>query len=80
MHYITSKKPELTLALNQPYQIEDQTDWFIPQHAEARGLAHSLIEIRNDQLIVEESITSWASLISGAISQVLHQVSYERST
>ncbi|MEM7686195.1 MAG: N-formylglutamate amidohydrolase, partial [Pseudomonadota bacterium] len=35
---------DLIVAMNEPYQIEDDGDWFIPHHAEPRGLPHSLIE------------------------------------
>jgi len=68
--YIEQQKPHLTLAVNEPYFIEDETDWFIPQYAEPRGLMHCLIEIRNDQLRDDESIETWAMLMAGAIKSV----------
>tara|TARA_R110002020_G_scaffold24424_14_gene80484 strand:- start:8872 stop:9609 length:738 start_codon:yes stop_codon:yes gene_type:complete len=36
------------VAANAPYEIEDASDYTIPVHAEARGLPHVLIEVRND--------------------------------
>ncbi|MEP1206547.1 MAG: N-formylglutamate amidohydrolase [Rhizobiaceae bacterium] len=72
--YIADKRPNLHLALNQPYQIHDSTDWFIPKHAEKRKLAHTLVEIRNDQLHTQSQIDDWAELISGAIKSVLEQI------
>ena len=71
MNSIASVNSQLSLALNQPYQIDDETDWFIPQHAEKRLLTHCLIEIRNDQLIHTDGIVRWADLLSGAIQHVL---------
>ena len=68
---IAERDPALSLALNQPYQIDDVTDWFIPRHAETRGLKHALIEIRNDELRDDAGIARWADLLTAAISEVL---------
>ena len=67
MATIAGMRPDLCLALNQPYQIEDETDWFIPQYAEPLGLPHSLIEIRNDQIDHHEGVSLWVELLSNAI-------------
>ena len=61
----------LTLGLNAPYEIEDETDWFIPRHAEPRRLAHCLIEVRNDQLRDPAGVARWADLLSDAIAHIL---------
>ena len=45
---LTARRPGLVLGMNQPYGIDDAGDWFVPRHAEPSGLAHCLIEIRND--------------------------------
>lgn len=52
--------PNLTIGKNQPYMIEDATDWFIPVCAEPRALPHSLIEIRNDHLLNDRGCHDWA--------------------
>lgn len=62
--------PELKLTLNEPYQVDDATDWFIPAHAEPRGLAHTLVEVRNDQLTDGKGIDRWADLLAGAITSL----------
>lgn len=36
---IARVRPDLKLAVNEPYRIEDDGDWFIPRHAEPRGCA-----------------------------------------
>lgn len=72
--HIAQADPALTLSLNEPYQIDDASDWFIPRHAEARGVAHSLIEVRNDQLLDDASTARWATLLSDAISHVLESL------
>ncbi len=69
--HIALAAPDLTLGLNQPYQIEDASDWFIPHHAEPRELRHSLIEICNDQLTTEQGVRHWADLLSNAIAALL---------
>ncbi|MEP2030139.1 MAG: N-formylglutamate amidohydrolase [Paracoccaceae bacterium] len=56
--------PALTIATNQPYQIDDETDWFIPFVAEPAGLRHALIEIRNDQIAYREGASLWATHLS----------------
>jgi len=63
--------PELRLAINEPYCIRDDTDWFIPAHAEPRGIAHALIEIRNDRLSRPDDIDRWAGPLSRAMAAVL---------
>ncbi|MEM9148288.1 MAG: N-formylglutamate amidohydrolase [Pseudomonadota bacterium] len=66
--------PELILAINEPYQIEDDGDWFIPHHVEPRNLAHSLIEIRNDEIADGTGAAHWAGLLAIAISDVLQEL------
>lgn len=71
MNYISNSDPSLILALNEPYQIEDESDWFIPHYAEPRSLKHTLIEVRNDQLDNDSGIACWAGLISESIQRLL---------
>ena len=66
-HQIARHRPELVLAVNEPYQIDSNGDWFIPAHAERRNLAHCLIEIRNDQLGQQAGIDLWADLLAKAM-------------
>jgi predicted N-formylglutamate amidohydrolase len=65
---IVEQDPNLTIGFNQPYQIDDLSDWFVPRHAERRSLPHSLIEVRNDHLGNEEAITDWADRLGNAIN------------
>ena len=68
--HITAAAPDLVLAINQPYQIEDDTDWFIPAHAERCGLAHCLIEIRNDGLDTSDGVARFSDLLAAAIASL----------
>ncbi len=54
------REPGLTIADNQPYFVSDETDYTIPRHAEARGLPHVEIEIRQDLLRAEAGQAEWA--------------------
>ncbi|MDO6588117.1 N-formylglutamate amidohydrolase [Salipiger sp. 1_MG-2023] len=65
------QRPDLNLALNEPYQIDDESDWFVPAHGEASGLPHSLIEIRNDLIDTPEEQAEMAALLCGAVRTVL---------
>ncbi|MEL6523495.1 MAG: N-formylglutamate amidohydrolase [Pseudomonadota bacterium] len=69
--HIAAARPDLTLSINEPYRIETDSDWFIPAHAEPRGLKHCLIEVRNDQLSDEAGVTLWADLLAEAIATVV---------
>jgi predicted N-formylglutamate amidohydrolase len=64
-------KHDLLVGMNQPYQIEDAADWFVPRHGEARGMAHSLIEIRNDHIDTTQGQILWADLLAQAINRYL---------
>ena len=59
--------------MNVPYMIEEDSDWFIPRHAEARGLAHCLVEIRNDLIDTPEGQDIWADHLTDAFLKVLEQ-------
>ena len=65
--HIALRCPDMKLAVNEPYQIETDGDWFIPAHAEPRNLVHCLIEIRNDQLRDSKGVGLWADLLAEAI-------------
>lgn len=56
------------LGINQPYCIEDGSDYTIPVHAEPAGLPHILIEVRNDHLRSEAAVAAMARLLAAALS------------
>jgi len=57
----------LLIADNEPYSVSDETDYTIPRHAEARGLPHVEIEIRQDLLLDEAGQADWARRIAEAL-------------
>ena len=57
----------LVVADNQPYFLSDETDYTIPRHAEARGLLHVEIEVRQDLVGHAAGQAEWAARIVGAL-------------
>lgn len=72
--HIGHAAPDLRMTPNQPYQIDDETDWFIPRHAEPRHLRHALVEVRNDQLTDTARTQRWAELLANAIAALLETI------
>lgn len=57
----------LTVGDNEPYAIDDDLDYTIPVHAEARGLPGALIEIRQDGIDKPEDAKAWAGRLVEAL-------------
>lgn len=58
------RNPAAMSAHNEPYLVDDISDFTIPVHGEARGLPHLLLEIRNDLIGEAEGQHAWAALIA----------------
>jgi len=56
------------IAENEPYQIEDDSDYTVPVHGEARGLDAVLVEMRQDLIGDPEGAADWAVRLSAALS------------
>lgn len=52
--------PGILVGDNQPYKVEDDSDYSLPVHGERRGIPHVLIEIRQDTLTDADGIAAWA--------------------
>lgn len=70
-NYFHRAAPDLKVGMQQPYQISDASDWFVPMHGESNGIAHSLIEVRNDHLSHPAGIARFADLLAGAINDFM---------
>jgi len=55
------------IAENEPYQIEDESDYTVPVHGEARGLDAALVEIRQDLIADGDGTASWAARLATAL-------------
>ncbi len=56
----------LPLGINEPYEIDDASDFTIPMHAETRGLPHVLVEVRNDLVRDAAGVARFADLLARA--------------
>ena len=52
---------DLVVGDNEPYAVDDATDYTIPMHGEARGLVHTGIEIRQDLIADPAGQAAWAA-------------------
>lgn len=66
--------PSERIGMNQPYQVDDSEDWFVPKQGEASGKHHSLIELCNDQIDTEDGQTHWAELLATTINNTIKRI------
>ncbi|MGK9170714.1 N-formylglutamate amidohydrolase [Inquilinus limosus] len=60
--------PDISCAHNQPYAVDDRTDYTIPVHGEKRGIPHLLLEIRNDLIGDATGQERWSRLIADSLA------------
>jgi predicted N-formylglutamate amidohydrolase len=60
-------EPGLVVAANEPYSIDDESDYTVPVHGEARGLEAMLIEIRQDLIGTTSGAVAWAGRLARAL-------------
>ena len=70
---LSARRPSLVIGMNQPYDIDDLSDWFVPRHGERTGLPHSLLEIRNDEIAAPEGQRAWAALLSDVMMDFIER-------
>ncbi|BCH34255.1 N-formylglutamate amidohydrolase [Mesorhizobium sp. L-8-10] len=63
-----SARPDVPCAHNQPYIVDDLSDYTIPVHGEGRGLPHVLLEIRNDLISDRDGQERWATLVAAVLA------------
>ncbi len=68
------REPGLVVAENEPYFLSDATDYTVPRHAEARGLLHVEIEIRQDLVREPEGQERWARLLCAALGSAARRL------
>ena len=56
---------------NEPYSGKHPHDFTVDHHAEAEGLAHVSIEIRQDLIETPEGVAHWGDLLSEALAPIL---------
>jgi predicted N-formylglutamate amidohydrolase len=66
-----SQHAGLVVGDNEPYSARTPTDFTVPRHAEARGLPHVTLEIRQDEIDTGEGAARYAELIARALAPIL---------
>lgn len=61
----------LTVGDNEPYSGRDNHGYTLHVHAEPRGLANALIEVRQDLIDTHHGAAEWASLLGDTLDTVL---------
>lgn len=63
--------PELCVGDNQPYSGRHPADFTIDHHAEAEGLAHVSIEVRQDLITTLDGAEAWAERLASVLAPIL---------
>ncbi|MGO8917701.1 MAG: N-formylglutamate amidohydrolase [Stellaceae bacterium] len=66
-----SADPSLVVGDNEPYSAREPPGFTVHHHAEARGLPHVAIELRQDLVAAPEGAASWAARLAAALSPIL---------
>lgn len=61
----------LVVGDNEPYSGRDRHGYSIHEHAEARGLAHVLIEVRQDLIDTHHGVEEWAARLGDVLAEAL---------
>lgn len=70
--------PDLVIGDNEPYSGMHPADFTIDHHAEAGGLAHAGLEMRQDLLLDERGRAEWAARLGDALAPLLEDESLYR--
>jgi predicted N-formylglutamate amidohydrolase len=76
-HLLTAllKREEgLVVGDNEPYDVNDATDYTIPVHGERRGLHHVAIEIRQNLIAGDQGQRTWAALFARLLPQAYQEL------
>ena len=65
---------DLCVGDNQPYPVNDETHYTIPVHGERRGIAHAMLEIRNDLVDTATGQTAWSQRLASVLNEACDTV------
>ena len=66
-----AENPDITVRLNAPYIVDDESDFTIPVHGEKRGIAHVLLEVRNDLISDARGQEAWAARLGPPLERAV---------
>jgi predicted N-formylglutamate amidohydrolase len=69
MRSALSAEADLVVTDNQPYALDRNRDYTVPEHGERRGLPSLEIEIRQDLIAAPEGQRAWAERLAPALEQ-----------
>jgi predicted N-formylglutamate amidohydrolase len=69
---------DLVVGDNEPYAVNDLTDYTIPVHGEARGLVNTGIEIRQDLIADQSGQQQWAERLARIFVEIEAELRAER--
>jgi predicted N-formylglutamate amidohydrolase len=61
---LLKREEGLVVGDNEPYDVNDATDYTIPVHGERRGMHHVAIELRQDLITSDQGLRIWAALLA----------------
>jgi len=64
-------EPDLVVGDNEPYSGRDGHGYSMKAHAERKGLAHALFEIRQDLIAEDSGQARWADILHRVLTDVL---------
>jgi len=65
---------DLCVGDNQPYRVDDLSDYTIPVHGEQRGIVHVEIEVRQDLLASEAGQRRWGERLAHWVAQASRRI------
>lgn len=65
---------DVRVADNEPYRMDDDSDYTVPVHAERRGLPYLELEVRNDLLATVADRRRWADCLAEALRPAIAEV------
>ena len=71
MKNLRSRPENFVVGDNEPYSGKHPADYTIDHHAEAGGLPHVSIEVRQDLIDTEEGAERWATILHEALEDIL---------
>ncbi|MDJ0882044.1 MAG: N-formylglutamate amidohydrolase [Gammaproteobacteria bacterium] len=71
MQQLRAHPAQFNIGDNEPYSGKHPADYTIDHHAEAAGLPHVSIEIRQDLVNSEEGAEEWATILDDALREIL---------
>lgn len=60
---------DIEIGENEPYSVDDKTDYTIPVHGEMRGLLHVMIEIRQDHVAEPAGQRDWFERLADVLGR-----------